>query len=99
MSNEVAVALIGLAGIVAAGLFRILSKLGGIHSEMNSRLTELLRVTREAARADGVVEGTTLERQRVRDAREQRAADTVADVSAASLAEDTAAARAMPPKE
>lgn len=35
-----------------------------IHVTMNSRLDELLRITREAAHAAGVAEGTQIERDR-----------------------------------
>ena len=105
MALEVQLALIGqiaaiiaAIGVVVVGVTTVIlsKKIKAIDVNIDGRLSQLLDVSRQLARAEGIVEGTTVERSRIRDVRTERASDRVEDVAASNLAADTEAARQAP---
>ena len=68
MSDQVVVALIGMVGVVMVALIgllgAVLAQTKATHKLINSRMTELLELTRTASRAEGVAAGEQSQRDR-----------------------------------
>jgi hypothetical protein len=56
VSPEVQVALIGLMAAAIGGLVRVWIEIRSIHTLVNSRMTELLELTRQSSHALGVLD-------------------------------------------
>ena len=56
MSPEQLVAVVGALATIAIALVRLYGEIRSVHHLVNSRMTELLDLTRKAARAQGVLD-------------------------------------------
>ena len=56
MSPEQLVAVVGALATIAIALVRLYGEIRSVHHLVNSRMTELLDLTRQAARAQGVLD-------------------------------------------
>jgi hypothetical protein len=58
MSDAVIIAIIGgSTTVIVAGFTYLSNKLTGIHKQINSRMDEMLRMNKEASKAEGNLEG------------------------------------------
>lgn len=78
----------GVVQIVAlvVGLWKITGKVDQVHTQINSRMTDLLLLTKNASHAEGVKEGTHA--QRVVELAEKLGTPPIATTSVVPLTED-----------
>jgi hypothetical protein len=57
MEPEIAIAAISAIAAIVAGFFKLLAEIHSTHKLVNSRMTELLELTRRSSRAEGRLAG------------------------------------------